>query len=121
MEDVIKRIVGKCCISKMDVKSAFNIILIRETDIFKTGFATPDGHYEFHRMLFGVTNGPSTMTRAIKLAYEHLAPHNVNTYIDDISTSHDDFSYNLKVLYKILEATRKVGFKLTPEKTQLAV
>ncbi|GFX09040.1 hypothetical protein TNCV_4166191 [Trichonephila clavipes] len=120
MEDVIKRIVGKCYISKMDVKSTFNTIGIRETDI-KTGFITPDGHYEFLRMPFGVTNGPSTMTRAIKLAYEHLAPHNVNTYNDDISTSHDDFSNHLKVLYKILEATRNAGFKLRPGKTQLAV
>ncbi|GFV13325.1 retrovirus-related Pol polyprotein from transposon 17.6 [Trichonephila clavipes] len=121
MEDVIKRIVGKCYISKMDVKSAFNTIRIRETDIFKTGFVTPDRHYEFLRMSFGVTNGPFTMTRAIKLAFEHIAPHNVNTYIDDISTSHDDFSYHLKVLNKILEATRNAGFKLIPGKTQLAV
>ncbi|GFS54205.1 reverse transcriptase domain-containing protein [Trichonephila inaurata madagascariensis] len=94
MEDVIKRITGKCYISKMDVKSALNTIRIRGTDIFKTGFVAPDGHYEFLRMSFGVTNGPSTMrpsTRAIKLAYEHLVPHNVNTYIYDISTSQDDF------------------------------
>ncbi|GFW64437.1 retrovirus-related Pol polyprotein from transposon opus [Trichonephila clavipes] len=72
-------------------------------------------------MPFGVTNSPPTMTRAIKFAYEHLAPHNVITYIDDISTSHDDFSYNLKVLYKILEAIRNACFKLTPRKTQLAL
>ncbi|GFY31267.1 retrovirus-related Pol polyprotein from transposon opus [Trichonephila clavipes] len=83
MEDVIKRIVGKCYISKMDVKSACSTIRIRETDIFKTG------------------------TTQCK-------------YIDDISTSHDDFSYHLKVLYKILEATRNAGFKLTPGKPQLA-
>ncbi|GFS86060.1 retrovirus-related Pol polyprotein from transposon opus [Trichonephila clavipes] len=121
MEYVIKRIVEKCYSSKMDVKSAFSTIRKRETDIFKTGFVTLDGHYEFLRMPIGVTNDPSTMTRAIKLAYEHLAPHNVNTYIDDISTSHDDFSYHLKVLYKILEATRNAGFKLTPGKTQLVV
>ncbi|GFS68089.1 retrovirus-related Pol polyprotein from transposon opus [Trichonephila clavipes] len=121
MDDVIKRIVGKCYISKMDVKSAFNTIRIRETDIFKTGFVTPDGHYKFLRMPFGVTNGPSLMTRAIKFAYKLLAPHNVNTCIDDISTFHDDFSYHLKVLYKILEATRNAGFKLTPGKTQLAL
>ncbi|GFW30006.1 retrovirus-related Pol polyprotein from transposon 17.6 [Trichonephila clavipes] len=121
MEDVIKRIIGKCYISKMDVKSAFNIIHIRETDIFKTGFVIFYGHYEFLRMPFGVTNGPSTKTRALKLAYEHLAPHNVNTYIDDISTFDDDFSYHLKVLHKILEATRNVGFKLTPGKTPLAI
>ncbi|GFS45643.1 putative gypsy-29-i dr [Trichonephila inaurata madagascariensis] len=87
MEDVTQRTAGKSYISKMDVKSAFNCISIRVTDIYKTGFVTPDGHYEFLLMPIGVTNGPSTMTRAIKLAYDHLAPHNVYTYIDDISTS----------------------------------
>ncbi|GFX87220.1 retrovirus-related Pol polyprotein from transposon opus [Trichonephila clavipes] len=121
MEEVIKHIVEKCYISKVDVKSAFNTIHIREADIFKTGFVTPDGHYEFLRMPFCVTNDPSIMTTAIKLAYEHLAPHNGNTYIDDISISHGDFSYNLKVLYKILEATGNAGFKLTTGETQLAV
>jgi len=120
MEDVIQRMAGKSYNSKMDVKSAFNCIPIRDIDTYKTGFVTPDGHYEFLRMPFGVTNGPSTMTRAIKLAYDHLAPHNVNTYIDDISTSHDDFNYHLKVIYKIFEATQKAGFKLTREKTQFA-
>ncbi|GFS53420.1 retrovirus-related Pol polyprotein from transposon 17.6 [Nephila pilipes] len=120
MEDVIKRTAGKRYNSKMDKKSAFNTIRIRETDIYKTGFFTPDGYFEFLRMPFGVTNGPSTMTRAIKLGYNHLVPHNVNTYIDDISTSHDNFRYHLKVLYKIFEATRNAGFKLTPAKSQFA-
>ncbi|GFT03666.1 retrovirus-related Pol polyprotein from transposon 17.6 [Nephila pilipes] len=116
MEDVIQRSAGKRYNSKMDVNSAFHCIRIRETDTYKTGFVTPDGHYEFLRMSFGVTNGPSTMTRAIKKAYDHLSPHNVNTYIDDISTSNDDFNYHLKMIYKIFEATQKAGFKLIREK-----
>ncbi|GFQ86891.1 putative gypsy-29-i dr [Trichonephila clavata] len=41
MEDVIKRTAGKRYNSKMDIKSAFNTIRIRETDIYKTGFVTP--------------------------------------------------------------------------------
>ncbi|KAF8792445.1 hypothetical protein HNY73_004037 [Argiope bruennichi] len=56
-----------------------------------------------------------------KLAYSHLAPHNVNTYIDDISTSHDDFNYHLKVIYKSLKQTQKLASSWTREKTQLAV
>ncbi|GFR10146.1 retrovirus-related Pol polyprotein from transposon opus [Trichonephila clavata] len=76
MEDVIKRTAGKRYNYKMDIKSAFNTIRIRETDIYETGFVTPDGHFEFLCMPFGVTNGPSTMTRAIKLAYNHLALYN---------------------------------------------
>ncbi|GFY48162.1 retrovirus-related Pol polyprotein from transposon opus [Trichonephila inaurata madagascariensis] len=105
----------------MNVKSAFNCISIRETDIYKTRFVTPDGHYEFLRMPFGITNGPSTITRVIKLANDHLAPHNVNTYIDDISTSHDDFNYHLKVIHKTFEASQKAGFKFTREKPQFVV
>ncbi|GFY50256.1 reverse transcriptase domain-containing protein [Trichonephila inaurata madagascariensis] len=79
MADVIQSTADKRYNSKMDVKSAFNCISIRETDIYKTGFVTSDGRYEFLRIPFGVTNGPSTMTRAIKLTYDRLAPHNVNT------------------------------------------
>ena len=41
MEDVIKRTVGKRFNTKMDVKSAFNTIRVRESDAFKTGFVTP--------------------------------------------------------------------------------
>ncbi|GFS79845.1 retrovirus-related Pol polyprotein from transposon opus [Trichonephila clavipes] len=96
MEEVIQCTAGKRYNSKRDVKYAFNCISISEADIYKTGFDTPDGHYEFLRIPFGVTNGPSTMTRAIKLAYDHLVPYNVNTYIDDISTSHDDFNYSVR-------------------------
>ncbi|GFX66344.1 retrovirus-related Pol polyprotein from transposon 297 [Trichonephila clavipes] len=81
MEDDIQRSAGKRYNSKMDVKSAFNCISIRETGIYKTGFVTSDRHYELLRMPFGVTNGPSTMARAIKLIDNHLEPHNGNTYI----------------------------------------
>ncbi|GFU74494.1 retrovirus-related Pol polyprotein from transposon 17.6 [Trichonephila clavipes] len=72
-------------------------------------------------MPFGVTNCPFTMARAIKLACDHLAPYNVNTYIDDMSTSHDDYNYHLKVIHKSFEATQKAGFKLTRNKTLFAV
>ncbi|GFS78861.1 retrovirus-related Pol polyprotein from transposon opus [Nephila pilipes] len=121
MENVVKRTAGKRYNSKMDIKSEFNTICIRETEIYKTGFVMPNGHFEFLRMPFCITNGLSTMTKAIKLAYNHLAPQNVNTYIDDISTSHDDLNYHLKVLYKIFEATHNASFKLTLGKSYLAV
>ncbi|GFX95061.1 retrovirus-related Pol polyprotein from transposon 17.6 [Trichonephila clavipes] len=101
MEDVIKRIVRKCYISKRDVKSAFNTIRIRETDIFKIGFVTPDGHYELLRMPFGVSNGPSTMTRAIKLAYEHLAPHNDGERPDPDRTASVQRYSQLKSIHEV--------------------
>ncbi|GFT60832.1 hypothetical protein NPIL_459971 [Nephila pilipes] len=49
--------------SKLDIKSTFNTIRISEMDINKTGFVMPDVHFEFPRMPFDVTNGPSTTAR----------------------------------------------------------
>src|SRR5690606_7642886 len=66
MDDVIVKIAGKRYISRFDIKSAFLHIPVRETDIHKTAFVTPDGHYEFQRMPFGLANGPSVMCRAVK-------------------------------------------------------
>ena len=66
MEDVLRRIAGKKYKFKADISKAFNTIRIREEDIEKTAFVTPDGHYEFLRMPFGLATGPATMTRAIK-------------------------------------------------------
>ncbi|GFS85133.1 retrovirus-related Pol polyprotein from transposon opus [Nephila pilipes] len=120
-EDTIKLSAGKRYNSKIDIKSAFNTIRIRKTDVYKNGLVTPVGYFEFLRMPSGIRNGPSTMTRVIKLAYNHLVPHNVNTYIDDVSISREDFSDHLKVLSKIFEATYDAGFKLTPGKSQLSM
>ncbi|GFX71895.1 putative gypsy-29-i dr [Trichonephila clavipes] len=119
MEDVIQRTAGKHYNSKMDVKSVFNCISIRETDIYKTGFSPPDGHYEFLRMPFGVTNGQSTMTRAIKLAYDHLEPHNVKTYKNDISASITIlklFIKSLKLLKKLISSSHKKNRNLQFQK-----
>ncbi|GBM81427.1 Retrovirus-related Pol polyprotein from transposon 17.6 [Araneus ventricosus] len=121
MDDFIKSTAGKHHNLKMDFKFSFHTILVRENDIHKTGFVTPDRDFEFLRMPFEVANGPLTMTRIIELAYDHLASHNLNTCIDDISTSHNDFNYHLKVIYKIFEVIRNAGFKLTTEKPQFAV
>ncbi|GFU21257.1 retrovirus-related Pol polyprotein from transposon opus [Nephila pilipes] len=77
IEYVIKRITGKRYNSKMDIKSAFNTIRVKDTNIYKTGFVAPSGHFEFLRMPSGIRNGSSTMIRVIKLAYNHLEPHNV--------------------------------------------
>ncbi|MCJ8732691.1 hypothetical protein PDJAM_G00214120 [Pangasius djambal] len=70
--------------SKLDLRSAYNLIRIRAGDEWKTAFIMPSGHYEYLLMPFGLMNAPAVFQRFINEVLQETLNHYAFVYLDDI-------------------------------------
>ncbi len=70
--------------TKLDLRSAYNLIRIREGDEWKTAFSTTSGHYEYRVMPFGLSNSPSVFQSFINEVFRDMLNRWLIVYIDDI-------------------------------------
>lgn len=116
IEDQLDKLSGSRYYTTLDLVSGFHQIKISEKSIHKTAFVTPDGHYEYVRMPFGLANSPAVFQRAVNKMLGNLTTSEVLAYMDDVLIPSDSVEGGIEKLRKVLERVREAKFKLNLKK-----
>nr|GEU71727.1 hypothetical protein [Tanacetum cinerariifolium] len=109
IDDLFDRIQGSSIYSKIDLRSGYHQLRVREQDIPKTAFRTRYGHYEFQVMPFGLKNAPAVFMDLMNRVCKPYLDKFVIVFIEDIliySKDEKEHEEHLKAILELLKEAK---------------
>ncbi|KAA0043132.1 ty3-gypsy retrotransposon protein [Cucumis melo var. makuwa] len=108
INDLFDQLQGATVFSKIDLRSGYHELRIKDGDVLKTAFRSRYGHYEFIVMSFGLTNAPTVFMDLMNRVFREFLDTFLIVFIDDIliySKTEAEHEEHLRVL------SRPCGFQ----------
>jgi hypothetical protein len=112
IDDLFDQLHGAQCFSKIDLRSGYHQLRVRDCDIPKTAFLTRYSSYEFLVMPFGLTNAPAVFMDLMNRVFRPFLDQFVIVFIDDIliySRSEAEHEEHLRIVLQTLRDHQLYG------------
>ncbi|GJR53812.1 putative reverse transcriptase domain-containing protein [Tanacetum coccineum] len=109
INDLFNQLQGSSVYSKIDLRSRYHQLRIKEEDIPITAFRTRYGHFEFQVIPFGLTNVPAMFMDLMNQVCNPYLDKFIIVFIDDIlvySKDEEEHKKHLKIILELLKKER---------------
>ncbi|MCO5556358.1 hypothetical protein L7F22_009906 [Adiantum nelumboides] len=117
IDDILDRLHGSSCFSRIDLKSGYHHIRIAPGDVYKTAFRTTFGLFEFLVMPFGLTNAPATFNQMMDRIFREYRLF-VGTFFDDIIVFSKNEADHRDHLLQVFQALRHHKLVINAKKSE---
>lgn len=113
IDDTIDTHLGAKFFSKLDLRSGYWQVEMKEEDKYKTAFSVGNlGFYECNRMAFGLTNAPATFQRLMECTMGEMNLRESLIFLDDSLIFSENFEDHLEMVRGSIQQVKTTGSKI---------